>query len=95
MVRNADVFAGVSNGGSPTTNLIVRDNVFQNGGIGSEGSATYNASYNLDCGCTGTGNITGTPVLMSSPSSGYYHYRLAPGSPGTSAASDGTDMGIR
>ena len=94
MVRNANVFAGVSNGGSPTTNLVVRDNVFQNGGIGSEGAATYSASYNLNCSCSGSNNITGTPVFVSSPSSGYYHWR-GTGSPGKSAASDGTDIGIR
>jgi len=94
VVRNADVFAGVSNGGSPTTNLVVRDNVFLNGGVGSEGSATYSATYNLNCGCTGTGNITGTPVFLSSPSSGYYHWQLDAASPGYHAASDGTSMGI-
>ena len=57
----------------------------------------------LDSGCctvsydvngTGTGNVTGTPVYVSSPASGYYHYQLAPNSPGYHAASDGKSMGI-
>ncbi|HEY6961249.1 MAG TPA: hypothetical protein VI408_05095, partial [Gaiellaceae bacterium] len=69
-------------------------NVFQNGGIGSEGSATYTATYNLNSGKTGTGNITGTPIYQTTPSSGYYHYQLATSSPGYNAASDGKSMGI-
>ena len=43
---------------------------------------------------TGTGNINGTPVYVSSPASGYYHYQLASSSPGYHAASDGKSMGI-
>jgi len=96
VIRNANVFAGVSNGGSPTSNLIVRDNLFQNGGIGSEGSATFTASYNLNCSCSGLGNITGTPIYTggTNPTT-YGGFHLASGSPGKGAASDGTDMGIR
>jgi hypothetical protein len=96
VIRNANVFAGVSNGGSPTSNLIVRDNLFQNGGIGSEGSATFTASYNLNCSCSGLGNITGTPIYTggTNPTT-YGGFHLAAGSPGKGAASDGTDIGIR
>ena len=86
VIRNANVFAGVSNGGSPTSNLIVRDNLFQNGGIGSEGSATFTASYNLNCSCSGLGNITGTPIYTggTNPTT-YGGFHLASGSPGKGA----------
>ena len=94
VIRNANVFAGVSNAGSPTTNLTIRDNVFQNGGIGSEGTATYTATYNLNPGKTGTGNTTGTPIYQTTPTTGYYHYQLAPTCPGYNTASDNKSMGI-
>ena len=93
-IRNANVFAGVSNAGSPTTNLIIRDNVFDNGGIGNEGTATYTATYNLNPGKPGTGNTTGTPIYPTNPPTGYYHYQLAPTSPGHNTASDSKNMGI-
>ena len=50
--------------------------------------------HNLNSGKSGTGNINGTPVFLASPSSGYYHYQLAPSSPGYQAASDGKSLGI-
>jgi Right handed beta helix region len=42
----------------------------------------------------GTGNIVGTPVFIG-PLNTYAGYRLAAGSPGKGAATDGTDIGIR
>ena len=39
--------------------------------------AILTATYNLNSGLSGTGNINGTPVYVSSPASGYYHYQLA------------------
>ena len=77
---------------------LVRDNVFTNRGIyfGVCTGTTYTASYNLNCFCSGNNNITGTPVFVggSRPTT-YAGYRLAAGSAGKGAASDGTDMGIR
>ena len=56
---------------------------------------TYTASYNLNCFLLGQQQPTGTPVFVggSKPTT-YAGYRLAAGSPGKGAASDGTDMGI-
>jgi len=92
---NADLEIGTANGGHATLGAVARDNVFQNAGIAIVGSGnTYTATYNLNAGVSGTGNINGTPVFMSSPSSGYYHYQLAASSPGYHAAGDGTSIGI-
>ena len=84
--------------GYPANNLI-RDNVFtdpDNGITDSSGANWGTQDHNLNSGLSGSGNITGTPVWAggSSPTS-YGGYHLAPGSPGKSAASDGTDIGIR
>ena len=84
--------------------MIARDNLWlANGGIylGNLGgcspgpSGSYTASNNLNCACSGTSNITGTPIFAggTNPTT-YAGYRLAPGSPGKGAASDGTDIGI-
>ena len=84
--------------GYPANNLI-RDNVFTDAGNGitdSSGANWGTQDHNLNSGLSGSGNIIGTPVWAggSRPTS-YDGYHLAPGSPGKSAASDGTDMGIR
>ena len=84
--------------GYPANNLI-RDNVFTNAGNGitdSSGANWGTQDHNLNSGLSGSGNIIGTPVWAggSRPTS-YDGYHLAPGSPGKSAASDGTDMGRR
>ena len=78
---------------------LIRDNVFTDAGNGitdSSGANWGTQDHNLNSGLSGTGDITGRPVWTggSSPSS-YDGYHLAPGSPGKSAASDGTDIGIR
>ena len=84
--------------GYPANN-IVRDNVFTDPGNGitdSSGANWGTEDHNLNSGMSGVGDITGDAVWAggSSPTS-YDGYHLAPGSPGKSAASDGTDMGIR
>jgi hypothetical protein len=90
-----DVRFEVFNGYTPSGNLV-RDNVFTAGGGISTSSSGYGANdHNLNAGQSGNGNVTGTPVFVggSNPTS-YAGYRLASGSPGKGAASDGTDMGI-
>jgi hypothetical protein len=74
-----------------STNATLLGNV---GPLSVEAGSTYTATYNLNGGLSGTGNINGTPVYVSSPSFGYYHYELASNSPGYHAASDGKSMGI-
>ena len=92
---NTSLLCGAGNGGSNSTNVTVLGNVMD-GGHSAFGATdcAYTATYNLNAGVSGTGNISGTPVYVSSPASGYYHYQLAPGSPGYNAASDGKSMGI-
>jgi hypothetical protein len=51
-------------------------------------------TYNLNTDKGGTHEISGTPVFVSSPASGYYHYELDSSSPGYHAGSDGKSMGI-
>jgi hypothetical protein len=94
VIVNASLRIGTANNGSHSTGVIARDNVFQNGGISLETGSTYSATYNLNAGVSGTGNINGTPVYVSSPASGYYHYQLGSSSPGYHTASDGKSMGI-
>jgi hypothetical protein len=81
------------------TGNVVRDNVFLPGEDVTDDGSGVSYDHNLNCvrsgvNCPGTGNISGTPVFVTSPSSGYYHYQLAPSSPGYHAASDGKSMGI-
>ena len=90
------LFVGVDNASNPSVNTVVQDNVFLNSGLGTEGTASYVASYDVNCtGCSGSNLITGTPVFLASPSSGYYHFELDSSSPGYHAGSDGsTSPGI-
>jgi hypothetical protein len=81
------------------TGNVVRDNVFLPGESVTDIGSGVSYDHNLNCvrsgsNCPGTGNISGTPVYVSSPSSGYYHYQLASSSPGYHAGSDGKSMGI-
>jgi hypothetical protein len=79
---------------------VVRDNVFIPGaGVTDKGSGV-SYEHNLNCvrhgaSCPGTGNLKGRPVFVggTKPTS-YQGYRLARGSPGKGAASDGSDLGI-
>jgi hypothetical protein len=85
--------------GSIAANNVVRDNVFTNPDNGITWDSVSRAwgtnDHNLNSGMSGTGNVTGIAVFVPSPASGYSHYQLASSSPGSNAASDGTDMGIR
>ena len=76
----------------------IYDNVFTdptNAITDSSGADWGTEDHNLNSGLAGIGDITGTPVWTggSKPTS-YGGYHLAPASPGKSAASDGTDIGI-
>ena len=85
--------------GYPAGNLI-RDNVFTNAGNGitwdSSGADWGTQDHNLNAGVPGRGNLKGRPVFVGGkkPKS-YQGYRLARGSRGKGAASDGGDLGIR
>jgi chitodextrinase len=81
----------ISNEGTWGGGNLLRNNVFT-GSCLSVGATTYTADHNLG---SGTGcDTAGSPVFVSSPASGYYHYQLASTSPGYHAASDGKSMGI-
>jgi hypothetical protein len=85
---------GNSNKGAAPTGNLVQNNAWINGGGMNVVNGYGSNDHNLNSGQSGTANITGTPVLVSSPSSGYYHYQIASSSPGYNAASDGKSMGI-
>jgi hypothetical protein len=86
-------------GGSypPSTNQTCRDNIFT-GDLRQYDPGTVE-HHNLcrvgDAQCAHPSNVFGTPVFVggANPSS-YEGYRLAAGSLGKNAASDGTDIGI-
>ena len=101
-VKNIDVHMDHKSGASPSSGGVVRDNVFVNG--------TTNASDAGNCtGCTvsynlfsSNGSSTGVAALIGAPAfvgganpTTYAGFLLAPGSPGKTTASDGTDRGIR
>jgi hypothetical protein len=75
----------------PGSGNLVQNNVFMGDGVFADGSG-YTANHNFGS-CIGC-DVTGLPVFVASPSSGYYHYQLASTSPGYHAASDGKSMGI-
>jgi hypothetical protein len=82
--------------GMPPNSNIVRNNVWVGGDLSASTSSWGKNDHNLNPGQPGTGNLTGRPIFVGGkkPKS-YAGFRLAPGSPGKGAASDGTDMGIR
>jgi hypothetical protein len=86
--------------GNALSENIAKDNVFVRAPAITLGAGGSNcgctATFNLNPGAAwfGTGSVKGAPVFVSSPASGYYHYQLAPSSPGYHAASDGESMGI-
>jgi hypothetical protein len=91
---NQNLGCGKGHTGPDSTNTIIDGNVLDGGYVNNSPTCQFTATYNLNSGLPGTGNINGTPLYVSSPASGYYHYQLAPGSPGYHAASDGKSMGI-
>ena len=95
------LICGAGNGGPPdSTNITILGNVFSGDAVNLDPAngvcASYTATYNDSQGqsITGTGNITGTPIFVSSPASGYYHYELDSSSPGYHAVPGGKSMGI-
>jgi len=76
-----------SDGGANGSGNVVRNNVFVNQGIITEGT-TYVADHNLGI------DVAGSPIFAVSPQSFYYHYVLASNSPGYNAGSDGKSLGI-
>ncbi len=85
------------NEGSIATGNVVRDNLWVGGGEISTTTDGYGTNdHNLNSGRAGTGNLTGTPVFIGGRNPiTYAGFRLAAGSPGKHAASDGKDIGIR
>jgi Right handed beta helix region len=97
----SDLGCGVLNLGAKAQDpagrgTIIRDNVM--GGISNHGEAkfsSYVADHNLTATPTdGTGNVVGLPQFRG-PLGSYSGYRLAPGSLGGDAGSDGASPGIR
>jgi hypothetical protein len=88
-------------GNPATTNAIVRDNVWSRGhgqiktsnGSGCSGCAFSHNLFENGANARGTSNVVGAPVFVG-PLTTYAGWRLASGSPGKGAASDGTDIGI-
>jgi chitodextrinase len=85
-------------GASPSTNQTCRDNVFTGDFYPTDPSGLVE-DYNLcrpgEPDCKGAHDVKATAMFVggTNPSS-YAGYRLAAGSPGKNAASDGTDIGI-
>jgi hypothetical protein len=101
-VKSIDVTMDHKSGESPSSNGVIRDNVFVNGSTNAlvSGNCTgCTVSYNL---FSSSGNASGTNAQIgaaafvgsASPSS-WAGYVLAAGSPGKANASDGADRGIR
>jgi Bacterial TSP3 repeat len=100
-VRDVRVSFDSKTGSPATTNLVAKDNIL----IGNSSFKTTNGngcsacsiSSNLfdDSGsATGSGNVIGTPTFTGGANpSAYSGYKLASGSVGKNAASDGNDMG--
>jgi hypothetical protein len=85
--------------GAVASGNVIRDNVFTDRGNGitdSSGANWGTNDHNLNAGVPGRGNLNGRPVFVGGkkPKS-YQGYRLARGSRGKGAASDGGDLGIR
>jgi hypothetical protein len=83
-----------SKGGYPGgTGTVIRDNVMSTVGTGN--GSTFTAHNNVtQRALAGAGNITATPAFVG-PATSWHGFRLAAGSPGKGAASDGHDAGIR
>jgi hypothetical protein len=87
-------------GATPSTNQTCRDNVFT-GSLRPYDSSTledYNLCLSNDTDCKGAHDVKGVAVFVGGANPAAFtsrsDYRLAAGSPGTNAASDGSDIGI-
>lgn len=90
-----DAAMHLANGQTPTGDIL-RDNVFVNGAGATLDTGYGTADHNLNCGCAGTGNISGSPTFqIGGIYTGYYAFIIASNSSvGYNAASDGKSMGI-
>lgn len=95
MAGGGDIVVRENNGAGAVSGNTLRDNVFLGGGGYSVDSGFGSASYSLNGGLSGTGNINGTPVFVggSNPTT-WAGYVLAANSPGYHAGHDGSSMGI-
>jgi hypothetical protein len=90
--------AGHGSGQPASVGQVVRDNIFTGDLRALDAGNT--ADYNLcrvtgESDCKGAHDVRGAPVFVGGASPTTYDgYRLAVGSPGKGAASDGTDIGI-
>jgi hypothetical protein len=84
-------------GGEPApSGTVVRDNIVAE--LSQFNTSSQSESFNLLTSSrrSGTGDLFGMPTYVGGPRpTSYAGYRLAPGSLGTGAASDGLDMGAR
>jgi Bacterial Ig domain/Periplasmic copper-binding protein (NosD) len=97
MVGGALRLDDYSGGSGDPTSAVVRDNVLANGfSWGTLQPGAVQEDYNLiPSGGTGPHDIRARPRFVGGAApTGYAGFALAPGAPGTSAASDGHDMGI-
>jgi hypothetical protein len=82
--------------GSPSVGTVIKDNIITGGITRLNGSSAAEEDYNLvrNGDHSGPHDRRGTPVFLggAQPST-HAGFRLAAGSPGKGAASDGTDMG--
>jgi len=78
----------------PGSGTVVVDNVATEISL-TNGSTAVERHDNMVRRAAAAGDTTGTPIFVggASPTT-YAGFRLAPGSPGSGAASDGTDVGI-
>ncbi len=88
----------------PSTGGLSRNNIFtagarMEGGDFTNVSEDYNLCPRASTTCDGPHDVYGTPVFVGGTNPTTFtsraDYRLAPGSPGRNAASDGSDLGIR
>jgi hypothetical protein len=90
--------AGHKDGESPSTGQMARDNIFTGDLRTPDPGNTedYNLCRRGETNCKGAHDVKGSPVFVGGafPTS-RAGFKLAPGSPGRNAASDGSDIGIR
>jgi hypothetical protein len=92
--------AGHASGAVPSTGQVARDNVFTGDmRTPDAGNAEHhNLCRTTDADCKDTSDVKGSPVFLGGGDPTAFtsraDYRLAPGSLGKNAASDGSDIGI-
>ena len=100
VVSKSGATYGTDHGGTSSSNVTFTNNIFPEQPVLNPGqnlSGTFVSDYNLcRSGCSGAHSFVGTPSYSggTTPST-YSGYKLAPGSIGTSAATDSTDIGIK